>query len=64
MIERRYRKRHWRLIVLDNSFPVVYWLLCLLTTLVSLAPESDAQRKRGRWARWVSPDREQGVIES
>ncbi|MCK6939029.1 hypothetical protein L8T01_22945, partial [Enterobacter roggenkampii] len=43
-------------------FPVVYWLLSLFTTLVSF-PKVMLKRKRGR-ARWVSPDRGIGRIES
>ena len=43
-------------------FPVVYWMLSLFTTLVAF-PKVMLKRKRGR-ARWVSPDRGIGRIES
>lgn len=62
MIERRYEKGIGASLFWIIWFPVVYWLLSLFTTLVSF-PKVMLKRKRGR-ARWVSPDRGIGRIES
>ena len=62
MIERRYEKGIGASLFWIIWFPVVYWLLSLFTTLVSF-PKVMLKRKRGR-ARWVSPDRGIGWIES
>ena len=62
MIERRYEKGIGASLFWIIWFPVVYWMLSLFTTLVSF-PKVMLKRKRGR-ARWVSPDRGIGRIES
>jgi len=55
LIERRYEKGFARSLVWVVWYPLVFWLLNLLTTLVSF-PQIMLGRKRRR-ARWVSPDR-------
>jgi len=62
MIERRYEKGIGASLFWIIWFPVVYWMLSLFTTLVAF-PKVMLKRKRGR-ARWVSPDRGIGRIES
>ena len=62
MIERRYEKNIGASLFWIIWFPVVYWMLSLFTTLVAF-PKVMLKRKRGR-ARWVSPDRGIGRIES
>lgn len=62
MIERRYEKGIGASLFWIIWFPVVYWMLSLFTTLVAF-PKVMLKRKRSR-ARWVSPDRGIGRIES
>ncbi|WP_318375889.1 poly-beta-1,6-N-acetyl-D-glucosamine synthase [Enterobacter sp.] len=62
LIERRYEKGIAASLFWIIWFPVVYWMLSLFTTLVAF-PKVMLARKRSR-ARWVSPDRGIGRIES
>ncbi|WP_318363704.1 poly-beta-1,6-N-acetyl-D-glucosamine synthase [Enterobacter sp.] len=62
LVERRYEKGIAASLFWIIWFPVVYWMLSLFTTLVAF-PKVMLARKRSR-ARWVSPDRGIGRIES
>ncbi|HEY4664993.1 MAG TPA: poly-beta-1,6-N-acetyl-D-glucosamine synthase [Comamonas sp.] len=55
LIERRYEKGYARNLVWIIWYPLVFWMLSLFTTLVSI-PQIMLSKKRQR-ARWVSPDR-------
>lgn len=55
LIEQRYEKGFARTLVWIIWYPLVFWMLNLLTTLVSF-PQIMLGKKRQR-ARWVSPDR-------
>lgn len=62
IIERRYEKDIGASLFWIIWFPVVYWMLSLCTTLVAF-PKVMLKRKRDR-ARWISPDRGIGRIQS
>ncbi len=57
MIDRRYepKKRFFRNYFWIIWYPLAFWLLIMLTTVVAV-PKT-LLKKRGRRARWVSPDR-------
>jgi biofilm PGA synthesis N-glycosyltransferase PgaC len=55
MIERRYEKDLTRSLFWIIWYPMAFWMLTWLTTLVSF-PKVMLKRKQQR-ARWVSPDR-------
>ncbi len=57
-IERRYEKKVAKSLFWVIWFPMVYWMIGLLTTLVAF-PKVMVKRQRSR-ARWVSPDRGKG----
>lgn len=55
LIERRYEKGFAKTLAWIIWYPLVFWMLNLFTTLVSM-PQIMLSKKRQR-ARWVSPDR-------
>lgn len=55
LIERRYENNLFRSMFWVIWYPVVYWVLSLLTTLVAFT--AVMLRQRQERARWVSPDR-------
>jgi biofilm PGA synthesis N-glycosyltransferase PgaC len=55
VIERRYEPGLWRALYWVIWYPVAYWMLSLVTTLVSY-PKVMIRVRRKR-ARWTSPDR-------
>ncbi|MSE29785.1 poly-beta-1,6 N-acetyl-D-glucosamine synthase, partial [Escherichia coli] len=57
-IERRYERGVAGSLFWVIWFPMVYWMIGLLTTIVAF-PKVMLKRKRAR-ARWVSPDRGKG----
>lgn len=59
-IERRYEKKVAKSLFWVIWFPMVYWMIGLLTTLVAF-PKVMVKRQRSR-ARWVSPDRGKGSL--
>jgi biofilm PGA synthesis N-glycosyltransferase PgaC len=59
-IERRYEKKVASSLFWVIWFPMVYWMIGLLTTLVAF-PKVMVKRQRSR-ARWVSPDRGKGSL--
>ncbi|MDP1293438.1 poly-beta-1,6 N-acetyl-D-glucosamine synthase, partial [Klebsiella variicola] len=59
-IERRYEKLVAKSLFWVIWFPMVYWMIGLLTSLVAF-PNVMVKRQRSR-ARWVSPDRGKGSL--
>lgn len=60
LLEKRYEKGFGRSLFWIIWYPLVYWLLSLLTTLVAFSKVM-LKARRGR-ARWISPDRGIGRI--
>lgn len=55
LIEKRYEKGYAKVLAWIVWYPLVFWMLNLFTTLISI-PQIMLGKKRQR-ARWVSPDR-------
>ena len=55
LIDRRYEKDLWKTLFWTVWYPMVFWLVSLLTTLVSFPKVLFNQHQKR--ARWVSPDR-------
>jgi biofilm PGA synthesis N-glycosyltransferase PgaC len=55
LIDRRYEKGLWKTMFWVVWYPLVFWLISLLTTLVSFPKVLFGQHQKR--ARWVSPDR-------
>jgi biofilm PGA synthesis N-glycosyltransferase PgaC len=55
LIDRRYEKGLWKTMFWVIWYPLVFWLISLLTTLVSFPKVLFSQNQKR--ARWVSPDR-------
>jgi biofilm PGA synthesis N-glycosyltransferase PgaC len=55
MMDSRYEKGHWREYFWVIWYPLVFWLINMLTTVVAV-PKALLKR-RGERAVWVSPDR-------
>lgn len=54
MIDRQYDQRHFRNYFWVIWYPLFYWVLAMLATVVAVPKTLFKQQKR---ARWVSPDR-------